>query len=409
MKNCSDIRINTERLENSLKEMGRMGFTPETGGRNRLALSDGDKAGRDLLCKWINESGFELRVDEIGNIFAVLAETDKDAAPVIMGSHIDTVRDGGMFDGAYGVLGALEVMRTISENSVAVKRPIALAAFTNEEGARFQLDMMGSSYFTGARTLDTVYAVKDDSGISVKDELERIGYCGNKTIHCGNYFELHIEQGPKLDAENISIGAVEGIQGLSWWKCEYTGESNHAGSTPMELRHDTLLAAAEAASKVEALALRIGNSCVGTVGRISVEPDVINIVAGKCAFTVDFRQYDQTLFERGKREVEEIFAECAAKRGLKFNFERLVDVSPVSFDAGMVSLVERKAAALGYSVKRMYSGAGHDAQFLCKVCPTAMIFVPSKDGRSHCPEEDTDFADAAKGCNVLLQSVLELL
>ncbi|MDO5562437.1 MAG: Zn-dependent hydrolase [Synergistaceae bacterium] len=409
MENHSDIRINSERLERSLKEMGEMGFTPETGGRNRLALSDGDKVGRDLLCKWIIDSGFELRIDEIGNIFAYRAGTDKDAAPVIMGSHIDTVRDGGLFDGAYGVLGSLEVMRTLNDNNITTTRPVALAAFTNEEGARFQLDLMGSSYFTKARTLDVVYAVKDDAGLSIEGELKRIGYCGNKTIPYGNYFELHIEQGPKLDVEGVSIGAVEGIQGLAWWRCEYSGEANHAGSTPMELRHDTLLAAAEAAMEVEKLALRIGNSCVGTVGRISVEPDVINIVAGKCCFTVDFRQYDKALFEQGKHEVEDIFARCAGKRGLKFEFKRLVDVPPVSFDADMVSLVERKAKEIGYSVKRMYSGAGHDAQFVCKVCPAAMIFVPSKDGRSHCPEEWTDFADAAKGCNVLLQSVLELI
>ena len=223
----------------------------------------------------------------------------------------------------------------------------------------------------------------------------------------GSYFELHIEQGPKLDAEGINIGVVEGIQGLAWWSVEYFGESNHAGSTPMDMRKDTLLAAAEVALAEEAIANDLGQGSVATMGRIKPEPDVINIVPGKCTFTMDFRQPDKELLEKSKLGIEAVFATCAKKRGLKCRVRRLAEVDPVTFDTEMVATVEAKAKELGFSTKRMYSGASHDAQFLCPVCPSAMIFVPSIKGRSHCPEEKTEFADAANGCNVLLLSVLE--
>lgn len=405
----SELRINGTRLESSIREMGEIGINPETGHRARLALSDEDKAGRDLLCKWLREAGLEVRIDEIGNIFGVRAGTDKDALPVIMGSHIDSVRNAGMFDGVYGVLGGLEVVRTLNDNCIETKRPVAVAAFTNEEGARFQLDMMGSMYYAKALPLEELYAVTDDKGLTAESELKRIGYCGSETVPVGNYFELHIEQGPKLDTEGVQIGVVEGIQGLTWWSVEYTGEANHAGSTPMELRHDALFAAAEAVSSAEALIKELGNASVVTVGRIRPEPDVINIVPGKCTFTVDFRQPDADILERGRKELEKIFEDCAAKRGITCRYKRLASVPPVAFAEEMVSIVDSKARELGFTVKHMYSGACHDAQFLCPICPTSMIFVPSLKGLSHCPEEWTDFEDISNGANVLFQSVLELV
>jgi N-carbamoyl-L-amino-acid hydrolase len=389
--------------------MGMIGFNPKTGGRTRLALTDEDKAGRDLFCRWLEEDGLEIRIDAIGNIFGIREGTDAAALPVMMGSHIDTVRDAGMFDGVYGVLGGLEVIRTLNDNGIKTQRPLVVAAFTNEEGARFQLDMMGSIFYTRALPLENLYSVADDSGLTAGDEVRRIGYCGNETIPAGNYFELHIEQGPRLDAQGIQIGAVEGIQGLAWWRGEYCGESNHAGSTPMDMRKDALLGAADLAMEAEALAVRIGSGSVATMGRIKTEPDVINIVPGKCSFTMDFRQYDPLLLKQGKKDMEGLIAACAKKRGLGYRYEKLVEVDPVIFNSEMVTLVERKARELGLSVKRMYSGAAHDAQFLCPVCPSAMIFVPSLKGRSHCPEEWTEFRDAENGCNVLLHSVLELL
>ena len=403
------LSINGERLISSIREMGAAGFDPKTGGRTRLALTDADKKGRDLLCRWMREEGLEVKIDPIGNIFGVRDGADPSELPVMIGSHIDTVRDAGMFDGVYGVLGGLEVIRTLNDNKVRTRIPLALAAFTNEEGARFQPDMMGSLYYTGTVSLEELMSAKDDDGLTVGEELERIGYTGNETVRAGLYVELHIEQGPRLYAAGLPIGVVEGIQGLAWWSGEYCGESNHAGSTPMYMRKDALLAAAELATEAEKLALRIGNGSVATMGRISPKPDIINIVPGKCSFTIDFRQFERGLFEEGKREVEKLIAACAEKRGLKCNFRKAAEAPPVVFDSDMVGLVERTAAKVGLRSGRMVSGASHDAQFLSPFCPTVMIFVPSKGGRSHCPEEWTEAKDLENGCNVLLHSVLELV
>lgn len=400
------ICVNAERLERTIREMGRLGFSGESNGRTRLALSDADKQGRDLFCKWLHETGLEVRVDAIGNIFGVRWGVDGSAPPVMMGSHLDTVKDAGMFDGIAGVLGGLEVVRTLNEHDIKTERPIIVASFTNEEGARFEYDMMGSSFFTGAKTEEYLYAVADDDGLTVGEELRRIGYKGAESVPVGNYLEFHVEQGPVLDAEGFKIGVVEGIQGVAWWRVEFTGQANHAGSTPMRLRRDALLGAAEAALEIEALAKR--SESVGTIGRIRPEPDVVNIVPGKCTFTIDFRQYDPVLYEKAKKTIEDTIGAVAEKRGLTCKFEELVDAKPVVFDKAMVDIVEASAKTLGLSTRRLYSGAGHDAQFLAGICPTAMIFVPSVDGRSHCPEEWTDFQDIANGCNVLLQSVLKL-
>ena len=403
------LRINGERLISSIREMGSVGFDHESGGRTRLALTDEDKAGRDLLCRWMRDEGLEVKIDEIGNIFGIREGSDPSELPVMMGSHIDTVRDAGMFDGVYGVLGGLEVIRTLNENEVSAKRPLVVAAFTNEEGARFQPDMMGSLYYTRKVELGELVSSRDDSGVTVAEELDRIGYRGTNSTPVGCYLELHVEQGPRLHAEGVSIGIVEGIQGLAWWTGEYCGESNHAGSTPMDMRKDALLGVAELATEAEKLALRIGNGSVATMGKISPKPDIINIVPGKGSFTLDFRQFERGLFEEGKREVEKLIAACAEKRGLKYNFRKAAEAPPVVFDCEMIRLAERTAAKLGLVSKRMVSGASHDAQFLSPFCPTVMIFVPSKGGRSHCPEEWTEAKDLENGCNVLLHSVLELV
>ncbi len=408
-KSRPHLRINGERLISSIRAMGSVGFDPETGGRTRLALTDEDKAGRDLLCRWMRDEGLEVKIDEIGNIFGIREGSDPSELPVMMGSHIDTVRDAGMFDGVYGVLGGLEVIRTLNENEVTPKSSLVVAAFTNEEGARFQPDMMGSLYYTRKVELGELLSSRDDSGITVGEELDRIGYGGAYSTPVGCYLELHVEQGPRLHAEGVSIGIVEGVQGLAWWTGEYYGESNHAGSTPMEMRKDTLLAVAELALEAEKLALSLGRGSVATMGRIAPRPDIINIVPGKCSFTLDFRQFDGELFEEGKREVEKLIVSCAARRGLKYCFKKAAEAAPVIFDRGMVELVGSRAAFLGLDSMKMISGASHDAQFLSSLCPTVMIFVPSVGGRSHCPEEWTDVKDLENGCNVLLHSVLELV
>jgi N-carbamoyl-L-amino-acid hydrolase len=408
-KSRPHLRINGERLISSIRAMGSVGFNPETGGRTRLALTDEDKAGRDLLCRWMRDEGLEVKIDEIGNIFGIREGSDPSELPVMMGSHIDTVRDAGMFDGVYGVLGGLEVIRTLNENEVTPKSSLVVAAFTNEEGARFQPDMMGSLYYTRKVELGELLSSRDDSGITVGEELDRIGYGGAYSTPVGCYLELHVEQGPRLHAEGVSIGIVEGVQGLAWWTGEYYGESNHAGSTPMEMRKDTLLAVAELALEAEKLALSLGRGSVATMGRIAPRPDIINIVPGKCSFTLDFRQFDGEIFEEGKREVEKLIVSCAARRGLKYCFKKAAEAAPVIFDRGMVELVGSRAAFLGLDSMKMISGASHDAQFLSSFCPTVMIFVPSVGGRSHCPEEWTDVKDLENGCNVLLHSVLELV
>lgn len=408
-KEMPDLRINGERLINSIKEMGSVGFDPETGGRTRLALTDEDKAGRDLLCRWMREEGLEVKIDGIGNIFGIRGGSDPSQLPVMMGSHIDTVRDAGMFDGVYGVLGGLEVIRTMNENEVSANRPIVVAAFTNEEGARFQPDMMGSLYFTQMTEPAELLSSRDDRGVTVAEELDRIGYRGTDSTPVGCYLELHVEQGPRLHAEGVSIGIVEGIQGLAWWKGDYYGESNHAGSAPMDMRKDTLLAAAELALEAEKLALRLGSGCVATMGRIGPRPDIINIVPGKTSFTLDFRQFDRELFEEGKREIEKLIVSCAAVRGLKYSFKKAAEAAPIVFDGGMVEIVASVSSFLGFGAMKMISGASHDAQFLSSLCPSVMIFVPSVGGRSHCPEEWTDMKDLENGCNVLLHSVLKLV
>ncbi|MDO9544393.1 MAG: Zn-dependent hydrolase [Synergistaceae bacterium] len=408
-KSRPHLRINGERLISSIREMGSVGFDPESGGRTRLALTDEDKAGRDLLCRWMRDEGLEVKIDEIGNIFGIREGSDPSELPVMMGSHIDTVRDAGMFDGVYGVLGGLEVIKTLNENEISPKRSLVIAAFTNEEGARFQPDMMGSLYYTRMVELRDLLYSQDDSGVTAAEELDRIGYRGKDSTPVGHYIELHVEQGPRLHAEGVSIGIVEGVQGLAWWTGEYYGESNHAGSTPMEMRKDTLLAAAELALEAEKLALRLGRGSVATMGRIAPRPDIINIVPGKCSFTLDFRQFDGELFEEGKREVEKLIVSCAARRGLKYSFKKVAEAAPVVFDSGMVELAGSRASFLGLDSMKMISGASHDAQFLSSFCPTVMIFVPSVGGRSHCPEEWTEMKDLENGCNVLLHSVLELV
>lgn len=402
------ISINSTRLEQSIVEMGMIGRDSETKGITRLALTDADKSGRDLFRKWLAEAGLEIRIDAMGNIFGLRSGTVSNASPVMMGSHLDSVRNAGMFDGVAGVLGALEVIRTLNDLNIETKRPIIIADFTNEEGARFQIDMMGSAYVSGMMRTEELYSVADDAGLTVGEELERIGYRGTETVTPGVYLEFHIEQGPVLDAEGVSIGVVEGIQGISWWSGEFVGEANHAGSTPMHLRKDALMGVAEVLMELEELTKKIGDACVITVGRISTDPDIINIVPGRCTFTVDFRQYSPELFEKGKNEIEELVRKCAQKRRLALNFKKLANAEPVVFDKTMTALIEESAKELGFSTKSLYSGAGHDAQFLAKVCPTAMIFVPSSGGRSHCPEEWTEFSHIANGCNVLLQSALKL-
>jgi N-carbamoyl-L-amino-acid hydrolase len=400
------VLVNGDRLWDSLMEMGEIGMGVR--GVNRQALNDGDKDSRDVFTGWLREEGAELRIDSIGNIFGVRKGLNREAPPVVVGSHLDTVKEAGIFDGSLGVLAGLEIIKVLNEMKIETKRDVVVASFTNEEGARFQPDMMGSMVFSGELNVESAWSAVDDEGLSVWDELNRIGYLGSDKIEAGCYLELHVEQGPVLDTMGLDVGVVEGVQGMAWWDGEYEGEANHAGTTPLHLRKDALLAAAELCLELRKLAETLDRGSVATMGRLHPFPDVRNVVPGGAFFTVDFRQYEYRLFEDGQKKVASKIRETAEKHGLNYSLTQTVDARPVRFDPDMVDLVELKTRKLGLSYKRMYSGAGHDAQFMTHVCPTAMIFVPSQGGISHSPEEQTYKKDCINGANILLNCVLEL-
>jgi N-carbamoyl-L-amino-acid hydrolase len=400
------VLVNGDRLWGSLMEMGQIGGVGR--GINRLALNDGDKASRDLFTEWLREEGAELRIDDIGNIFGIRRGLNREAPPVLVGSHLDTVREAGIFDGSLGVLAGLEIIKVLNERDIETSSDVVVASFTNEEGARFQPDMMGSMVYSGELDVESAWSAVDDEGISVRDELNRIGYIGCDKIEAGCFLELHVEQGPVLYTEGLDVGVVEGVQGMAWWDGEYSGEANHAGTTPLHLRKDALLAAAELCLELRKMAEDLGRGSVATMGRLHPLPDVRNVVPGGAFFTVDFRQYEYALFEDGQKTVVSKIRDTAEKHGLDYSLTQTVNAKPVRFDPGLVDLVEEKTREHELSYKRMHSGAGHDAQFMSHICPTAMIFVPSQGGKSHSPGEQTHKKDCLNGANILLNCVLEL-
>ncbi len=409
-----DLRVDGDRLLRRIFELGEIGAIRGSSGEPgsaRLALSDEDKAGRDLVTTWMRDLGLDVRVDAIGNVIGTRAGTDPDAAPVMTGSHIDTVRTGGLYDGNLGVLSGLEVIETLAQAGIATKHPIAVGFFTNEEGARFNPDMMGSLVYCGGMTAEEAYDVVGIDGARCGDELARIGYLG--TTPCPGpaphaFVELHVEQGPVLEAEGIRFGAVDGVQGISWQELTITGQSNHAGTTPMSLRHDAGYAAAKIATFVRELALSIGHPHVGTVGQITLHPNLVNVVAASAVMTVDLRNTDEQLLQESEHRFATFLDELAAAEGVTITSRVLARFEPVKFDERVIGLVHETIERLGHSVKRMPSGAGHDAQMLARMCPTAMIFTPSVKGISHNPAEHTDPVDLVDGANILLQTMLTL-
>jgi N-carbamoyl-L-amino-acid hydrolase len=404
-----NLEIDEKSLLGSLDALARIGAI-EGGGCARLALGDEDKMGRDLVVGWMKALGLDVRIDAIGNVIGVRAGTGK-LAPVMIGSHIDTVRTGGRYDGNYGVLAGLEVVRALNAANRGTRRPIAVAFFTNEEGARFQPDMMGSLVYAGGLGLDRAYAATDREGFAVGDELRRIGYLG--TIPPGAlephaFLELHIEQGPILDEEKVRIGVVESVQGISWTEYTVTGVSNHAGTTPMRLRRDAGYLAASVNLFVRRLAREMGGHQVATVGSLSLRPNLINVVPNRAVFTVDLRNTDEARLEEAEARVAAHVAEVAKAERVEVKARVLARFEPVIFDAGLVDRVEHHARALSLSTRRMPSGAGHDAQMMQRLCPTAMIFVPSVAGLSHNVQEHTEPADLVAGAQVLLNLAVEL-
>jgi len=404
----SELSINTDRLLQRLADLAAIGAIEGTEGCARLALTDEDKEGRDLVVTWMKDLGLTVTVDGIGNVIAVMPG---DGAPVMCGSHIDTVRTGGRYDGNLGVLAGLEVIETIQSAGIELARPLAVGIFTDEEGARFAPDMLGSLVYVGGMPLEEALDIVGIDGAVVGPELERIGYNGSAPIpgpvpHA--FVELHIEQGPVLEIEDVTIGAVESVQGISWTEVEVVGQSNHAGTTPMGLRKDPGFVAAACANFARELALELGDPQVATVGRIELHPNLINVVAAKATFTVDLRNTDEQVLQESERRFADFLEATATTEGCAFETRSLARFEPVVFDPAVVDIVERAATDLGHSVRRMPSGAGHDAQMLARVCPTAMIFTPSVNGLSHNPAEYTSPEDLEAGSNVLLHTMIAL-
>ncbi len=405
----NNLRINGERLSWRLAELGRIGALPG-GGNCRLALSDEDRRGRELVVGWMKELGLAVTVDAVGNTVG-LRKGSEDGPPVMAGSHIDTVATGGAYDGNLGVLAGLEVVAALNEAGIATRRPLAVAFFTNEEGARFQPDMMGSLVFTGALPLAEVLSTKGIDGETVGEALARTACAGpapagRPEVHA--YVELHVEQGPVLEAEGFAVGAVEGVQGISWTEFTLAGQANHAGTTPMRMRHDAGLVAAEIAVFARALAREIDGNQVATVGAMTLHPNLVNVVAERVVMTVDLRNTDEAILQQAEHRLFALAEERAAAEGVTVERRCLARFAPVAFDPRLVARVEAIARDEGLMVRRLPSGAGHDAGIMAAVCPACMIFVPSAGGISHNVREYTAPEDLANGANVLLRLLLEL-
>ncbi len=381
----------------------------EGGGNCRLALTDEDMHGRNLLVDWMRDCNLEISIDAVGNIIGIWNVGI--GAPVMSGSHIDTVRTGGRFDGCYGVLAALEVIETCQQAGVTPDRPLAVGIFTDEEGARFAPDMLGSLVYVGGMPLEDALDVIAIDGAKLGDELVRIGYsgvapCPGPVPHA--FVELHIEQGPMLEANGVRIGAVTSVQGISWQEVTITGQSNHAGTTPMSLRHDPALEAAEITVFLRQLAREMGGDQVCTVGKVDIHPNLTNVVAAKATITLDVRNTDEKLLKYAESKIAEYLQVVASAEGVKITTRELVRFEPVVFDGRVIDCVEKIAEDQGNSVQRMPSGAGHDAQMFARVCPSGMIFVPSVKGISHNAAEFTETVDLIAGANILLHTMLSL-
>lgn len=403
----AELRIDTERLGRRIAELASIGAI-EGDGVCRLALTDEDRLGRDQVCEWMGQLDMRVDIDGIGNVVAI-RDGLEDVAPVMTGSHIDTVATGGRYDGTLGVLAGLEVIASLNDAGITTRRPLAVGFFTNEEGARFAPDMMGSGVHQGAFDLAEMLATRGIDNSILGEELERIGYAGageagRFRAHC--FLELHVEQGPVLEQEAISIGAVTGVQGISWTEYRIVGISNHAGTTPMHLRHDAGYVAAAIAVEARRIANDMGGSQVATVGTIDLVPNLVNVIARQALVTVDLRNMDETLLQTAERRLADFVNEVSVREGVQISQRKLARFEPVSFDDALVALVEETAGSLGFSCRRMPSGAGHDAQMFAPNSPTAMIFVPSKNGISHNVAEFTSPSQIEAGANVLLQVML---
>jgi N-carbamoyl-L-amino-acid hydrolase len=407
------VAVDGGRLVRRLEELARIGARAD-GSCCRIALTPEDRAGRDLVVASMRELGLAVRIDRIGNVTGLRAGRE-DGAPVMTGSHVDTVATGGRYDGAYGVLAGLEVVAALNDAAIVTRRPLAVTIFTNEEGVRFQPDMMGSLVYAGGLPLEEALAAADRDGVTLRDALHESGYAGSEP--CGAvrphaFVELHVEQGPVLHRAGGVLGAVVDLQGISWQEVTIRGVSNHAGTTPMSMRRDAGYAAAEVTAFVRELTRALGGTQVGTVGALRLAPNLINVIPREAVLAVDLRNTDELLLREAERRLAAFLtagdASLARREGVTIETRRLARFEPVHFDETIVAAIEAVAAELGQPIRRMVSGAGHDAQMMARIAPSAMIFVPSVDGISHNPAEHTDPAHLETGANALLHTLLRL-
>lgn len=404
-----DVRVNGDRLWQSLMELAKIGAT-QKGGVCRLTLTDLDRQGRDLVIGWAREAGLSVTIDKIGNVFMRRAGKNNALPPIMTGSHIDTQPTGGKFDGNFGVLAGLEVIRTLNDYDIETEAPVELAFWTNEEGSRFVPVMMGSGVFANIFSLEHAYAATDIEGKTVRDELEKIGYIGTETPGdhpIGAYFESHIEQGPILEDEGITIGVVQAVLGIRWYDCVVTGMEAHAGPTPMVLRKDAMQVAAKIMQEVVAIAHRFGPHGRGTVGMVQVFPNSRNVIPGQVKFSIDFRNMTDALVDEMDAAIRAFAKQTEAETGLTIAIQLVSDYPAVPFHPDCKDAVRRAADKLGYSNMDIVSGAGHDAVYMAGLAPTGMIFIPCKDGISHNEIEDTLPEQVTAGANVLLHAMLE--
>lgn len=403
-----NLRVDGQRLWDSLMEMAQIGAT-EKGGVRRLALTDLDKQSRDLFISWCEGAGCRIAVDPVGNIFARRPGRDNTLPPVVAGSHLDSQPTGGKFDGAYGVLAGLEVLRALNDGAVETEAPVEVVVWTNEEGSRFAPAMMGSGAFAGLFPVEEILATEDMDGKTFGEELERIGYKGQPfgKPNVGAYFEAHIEQGPILEAEERTIGVVTGAQGQRWYEITLTGMEAHAGPTPMARRRDALVGAADVVRAVNRIGFDFQPDACATVGMMQVHPNSRNVIPGRVFLTIDFRHPDDDRLAAMDATLRKEVAEIAERCKLDLDLKQILDFAATPFDPDCVAAVRNGAERFGYSHRDIISGAGHDAVYVAKIAPAGMIFVPCEDGISHNEIENATQDDLAAGCQVLLHAVLE--
>lgn len=395
------VEIDTERFRETFQTYSRIGAT-ENGGLHRLTLSAADRRVRDQFVEDLEALGLSVRVDQIGNVFGRREGTDPDADPVLIGSHLDSQPYGGRFDGQLGVLAALETLRALEDGGVRTERPIEIVNWTNEEGSRFPNALLGSSVFAGATELETALSLTDDEGTTVREALEAIGYDGDhpaEPFDIHSHLELHIEQGPYLEEHGNTLGVVEGVYGMAWLEVTITGDSDHAGPTPMHTRSDAMAAAADAVSEINRLPNRLSADAVTTVGEFAVEPGSINVVPDTARFTVDVRSYDDAVVAEGVSQVREAVEHACSLHGTSAAVEDLWSIEASAFDPGIRDRIEAVAERQGIAHERLPSGAAHDAKHINEIAPTAMLFVPSVDGITHNEAECTEWEDCVTVAN----------